>query len=348
MESEKVIQQSEFVQPVTKKVLRKPVNQVGLAMILQTVIQFIVTIVIQAVLVIGLTITNALQSQIDGGEFNALTFTNEMAKILKQPLVLLVCLLASSLLGNTIPYLVCAKKTGVSFKSLYKKSDKSISYIVKMAVITIAAGNIFSYSQYLFDFLLKPFSLKSTSPDLLKFPAGSPAAIVLYFLAVCIVAPITEEFIFRGVALNVFKRYGTRFAIVASALFFGLFHANLYQTPYAIVIGIVLAYVAVETQSIIPSTIIHFVNNAASFTLSWLMASFPKYENAIGFGFEGIIIPAGIILFILWLKNRKKLSFEAENTPGVSGTKLIFTSWSCLITIIIYVVFIIMSIDPIA
>jgi membrane protease YdiL (CAAX protease family) len=271
-----------------------------------------------------------------------------MGKILMQPLVLLVSLLLSSLLGNTIPYLVCAKKTGVTFKSLYKKSNASVSYIAKMAVITIAAGSIFSYSQYLFDFLLKPFSLHATSPDVLKFPSGSPLAIGLYFLSVCIIAPLTEEFIFRGVALNVFKRYGTRFAIVSTALFFGLFHANLYQTPYAIVIGLLLACVAVETKSIIPSTIIHFINNAASFALSWLSSSFPKYENVIGLGFEGIIIPAGIILFILWFKNHKKASQEAENTQGYSGIKLIFTSWSCLITIIVYVVFTIMTIKPLS
>lgn len=66
------------------------------------------------------------------------------------------------------------------------------------------------------------------------------------FLYASIVAPITEELIFRGYVQGALSRYGKKFAILCSGLFFGIFHGNLIQTPYAFFVGLLLGYVAAE------------------------------------------------------------------------------------------------------
>lgn len=78
----------------------------------------------------------------------------------------------------------------------------------------------------------------------------------------CIIAPITEELFYRGMLLKVFSRANQRFAIVATAVFFGLGHGNLPQFMLAFLLGIFLAHITMKHNSIVPSIIVHiFVNS---------------------------------------------------------------------------------------
>ena len=58
--------------------------------------------------------------------------------------------------------------------------------------------------------------------------------------------PITEEFFFRGAGLRGLERYGKIFAIVMTAILFGLFHANFDQLFFASIIGLGFGYIAFE------------------------------------------------------------------------------------------------------
>lgn len=81
--------------------------------------------------------------------------------------------------------------------------------------------------------------------ETLESVSGSSDTVSM-FLYASIVAPITEELIFRGYIQRSLERYGKRFAILCSAIFFGIFHGNLVQTPYAFLAGLLLGYVAAE------------------------------------------------------------------------------------------------------
>lgn len=80
------------------------------------------------------------------------------------------------------------------------------------------------------------------------------------FLYAGILAPISEEILFRGLILRSFQPYGKKFAILASAFLFGIYHGNFVQTPFAFAVGLVLGYVAVE-YSMFWSIILHAINN---------------------------------------------------------------------------------------
>lgn len=104
------------------------------------------------------------------------------------------------------------------------------------------------------------FSLsgKSLMP-LLESVSGSSDSVSM-FLYASILAPISEELLFRGFLLRSMRPYGKRFAILGSAFFFGLFHGNLLQTPYAFLMGLLLGYVAIE-YSVSWAIVLHMFNN---------------------------------------------------------------------------------------
>ena len=80
------------------------------------------------------------------------------------------------------------------------------------------------------------------------------------FLYGGILAPVTEELLFRGVIQRQLQPYGKKFAILCSAFTFGIFHGNILQTPYAFLVGLVLGYVAME-YSIGWAMVLHMINN---------------------------------------------------------------------------------------
>ncbi len=67
-------------------------------------------------------------------------------------------------------------------------------------------------------------------------------------LGSCLVIPIAEELLFRGVVYKRLKLYfGVTPALIGSALIFGIMHVNLVQFLYAAVIGLLLAFVLEKT-----------------------------------------------------------------------------------------------------
>lgn len=80
------------------------------------------------------------------------------------------------------------------------------------------------------------------------------------FLYASVLAPISEEILFRGYIQRTLLPYGKKFAIFGSAVLFGLFHGNLVQTPFAFLVGLVLGYVAAE-YSVAWAMVLHMVNN---------------------------------------------------------------------------------------
>ena len=83
---------------------------------------------------------------------------------------------------------------------------------------------------------------------------------VSMFLYVAILAPISEEILFRGAILRILQPYGKKFAVLGSAFLFGMFHGNFIQTPYAFLVGLVLGYVTVE-YSMGWAVFLHLLNN---------------------------------------------------------------------------------------
>ena len=86
------------------------------------------------------------------------------------------------------------------------------------------------------------------------------------FLFLLIVAPVSEELLFRGILLRGFVgRYGERAAIPLSALLFALAHVYPIKFLSTYLLGILLAWLTVRFGSIWPAVMAQTMNNAIGF-----------------------------------------------------------------------------------
>lgn len=100
---------------------------------------------------------------------------------------------------------------------------------------------------------------------------GNGEATLPNFVFLVVVAPVTEEFFFRGALLASFRRrWGGRRAIVGSAVLFGLVHLIPWQVVPAIGIGFLFAWWTARAQSLWPALLGHAVINGSSLLVSTL------------------------------------------------------------------------------
>lgn len=92
------------------------------------------------------------------------------------------------------------------------------------------------------------------------------AAPVPSFIHVCLLAPVTEEILMRGFALDGLKRtYGSVTALLASSLLFAFLHFNMVQTLSAFICGLILGVFYLRTGSLLCCMIAHGGYNFLSF-----------------------------------------------------------------------------------
>jgi membrane protease YdiL (CAAX protease family) len=101
----------------------------------------------------------------------------------------------------------------------------------------------------------------------------------LSFILLVLVAPWTEELIFRGFVFNGFrKRYQPRNAVILSALGFSILHLNPYQLFGTFVLGLLLGWVRLRTGSLWPCIFLHAVFNGLVFVVLVLPVEIPGYN----------------------------------------------------------------------
>ena len=179
----------------------------------------------------------------------------------------------------------------------------------------------------LLELLLYPFG-KSLMP-LLESVAGSSDTFSM-FLYASVVAPIWEELLFRGYILRTLRPFGKRFSVLVSALLFGLFHGNLLQTPYAVVIGLVLGYVTVE-YSIGWAIVMHMFNNLV---LADLLTRLTASWSDMAYGSLNLILFGGsaiISLLILIGKRSSIRSYRKGEWMDRRCLRCFFTSTGILV-----------------
>ena len=151
-------------------------------------------------------------------------------------------------------------------------SPYSFALIILVTVVmTFAAMFVFDLPNYWNMQLTNRSSILSEFYDMMiemmKQMTGGP--FWSSFLVVAIFAPIFEEWMCRGMVLRgLLTKMKPVWAIVISALFFAVIHANPWQALNAFMIGLLMGYVYYKTGSLILTMIMHFVNNGTSVILS--------------------------------------------------------------------------------
>lgn len=142
----------------------------------------------------------------------------------------------------------------------------------------------------------------ATLPELLLLVAVTPA--------------ICEELAFRGFILSGLRRMGHKWtAIAICSVLFGVAHGILQQSLAATVVGMVIGYIAVKTNSLWPAVAYHFVHNSLGVLHSRItpevMHHWPVLDSLVALTADGgmeyhwnvtAIATLSGILVLLWIK----------------------------------------------
>lgn len=157
--------------------------------------------------------------------------------------------------------IISARIAGIRLVSTLKLEDKKgIKSGLKMFPVVLLLNSVIST---VINFVSKFFESQGVVLPEADFSIENPTALAIVFevLYLVVVAPLAEELIFRGLVLKTIAPYGKKLAIVVSALLFGLMHGNVKQFVGAFVCGMIFAAVDIKYGSILPSVIIHVLNN---------------------------------------------------------------------------------------
>ncbi|MCM1062388.1 MAG: CPBP family intramembrane metalloprotease, partial [Eubacterium sp.] len=157
----------------------------------------------------------------------------------------------------------------------------------------------------------------------------------------CIIAPVTEEFFFRGALLRLFSKSNQRFAVFITAVFFGLAHRNLNQFILAFFTGIFLAHITLKHCSIIPSIIVHIFVNTLSVGINLL--SLTVNEQTILWRFMYVIAAIGALMLLIFIvHDRLPQTTPAQVQRGgviAIGTISVVLAFTVEIFYLIYLVY---------
>ena len=189
--------------------------------------------------------------------------------------------------------LFLTKYCKIEVKSFYGKTD----YRFYFALPIIAAGCFFGLSGVNSAFIsfLSNFGYV---PPTTTMPEPTFLSVTLSVLLICLVPAVLEEFLFRGLITQGLKKFGKVTALIVSALLFTFYHMNAAQTPYQLLLGLVFSFVALETGSVIPTTILHFVNNLVVLILCYAVPDFAGF-NIVS---DTLVVVLGLVVLIasLW------------------------------------------------
>jgi membrane protease YdiL (CAAX protease family) len=102
--------------------------------------------------------------------------------------------------------------------------------------------------------------------------------LLLVLLYTLVIAPVSEELIFRGVTLYRSKKVLPFIgANLLQSLFFGIYHQNIIQGIYAAVMGFVLGLVYRKYQTIYAPILLHILINASVFLVMLFPTSILSY-----------------------------------------------------------------------
>ncbi len=209
------------------------------------------------------------------------------------------------------------------------------------ACIGLGASVIASYVTSYIQIALEAVGIGITMPDM-----GTPETlpgIILYLITLVLAPAFVEEIIFRGIIMQSLRRFGDIFALIASAVIFGIFHLNLVQMPYCIILGLGIGYFVMRTGSLWVGVIIHFVNNLIASVFEFITPNVSEEVlTLINLAYNLFFVLLSVIALVLILGKYKDI-FRFNPTPSAlsGGKKVLYfiTSPALIIAMIAAVIF---------
>lgn len=204
------------------------------------------------------------------------------------------------------------------------------------ATIFLLVMLIFGTSQ-LASFLAQPillllYQLGFSLNEATAAATGSPLAFWPLFYSI-LAAPILEEYVFRRLILGTLRPYGSCFALLISALLFGLMHGNIVQLVPASCMGLLFGYAALR-YGLKTSIFMHMFNNLFTELLAVLLDRAPGLTLGMN-----LLATLGFPVLVIWLIMQHRAIAAAFTKEKSLGPQLrsFFTTPSVLLVLAYFI-----------
>lgn len=250
----------------------------------------------------------------------------------------------AALMGNGWGYLIACVlavvllrlwKGKAFFHNLWK-TEKTMTFgdFLRLLCLSLSAQFVFQIVATITELLLNMLGLSAL--EALEQATGGAETFSM-FLYFSLGAPVVEEIIFRGGVLRGLEKYGKGFAVLFSALLFGVFHGNLLQSPYAFLVGLVLGYVTVE-YNVLWAMVLHMVNNLIlGDTLPRIFSLFGQF--AADLAVQLLIIASFVATIVILIRRHREVAdfFRANRIQGIC-VRAFFTAAGNIVLLLLMLV----------
>lgn len=276
MASQQARQLQDKARKLLKRNIREETNKMGIALIIYIVLQVVITGVITAYLL--------LIARYKIAEINV--FLSTPTNMLPMQGLILI-------LGLGLPF--------IGYMYLFR-----LPFAETVPVKKIRTGNFLMLTtfglgfsvmvNYLGNVLISGTAVTGGLSNLRNVLADNRGIGLLYsIICLCIIPALVEEFVFRGVVLQVLRRKGgDTFAILLSALMCALVYSNT-QGITAFFISLLMGYLVVFSGSVLPAIFVGLIRSALSLVMTLLGMSL-SYDKvtAIDAGATILLIAVGV------------------------------------------------------
>lgn len=134
--------------------------------------------------------------------------------------------------------------------------------------------------------------------ELISSLTGDNLPLFWEILVTALLVPLSEELLFRGIALAHFRRsLPVALAVLLQALLFGLFHGNFVQTSYALIPGLVFAWAYIRSRNFLVPILMHSCFNLFGGVLS----SYLESAGELVQGVFTVVIEASLFLSLIFV-----------------------------------------------
>ena len=269
-----------------KKAVKKTALFTGLLIILYLAVSFYLGTIIQAVIsLMNLDLTTVARAETADQIVFMITY----------------------LLTMIIPFVIFALFTKIPLKVAFPMRPPRPSLAIPAVSLTLGTSviGIFSASVLMVFFSLMGLSYEVTP---IAVPTTTVAKI-LYLISLSFLPAILEELAFRGILMQSLRRHGDTFALIVSAFVFSLFHGNFMQLPNTFLLGILIGFFVLRTDSIVTGMLMHFFNNFIVTAVDmFLISESSEAESAlIKLTLLGIYVLIGVIALIYLIVKKKEI-----------------------------------------
>jgi membrane protease YdiL (CAAX protease family) len=214
-----------------------------------------------------------------------------------------------------VPILGWVLLRGLPLRETFRLRPVGFRTVILSALIGMAGWPIISAAATLLDKPLNRIGPYPATPA----PSGWVEA-AAYAVTFLLIAPLTEEPIYRGFILRGWLRRGAWTGIVVSGFLFGLVHSQIAATVPIAALGIILAWMSYRSGSIWNTVVAHGFYNLAP-TVFYVFPALQQNLSDLGI-YIAAVIAIPLLGLLLWLYHRAHPRAPIEDPTPETGSEL--------------------------